>query len=139
MRGAPESLADEWFRGIVESTFVFWCLLLLAVSFVSGCAGSFEDARDARIMLHAAPAPRDAEHCKAIDDRHEFMVGAAWLDGSLAGATGALGAGLSQVDGMKPGWPIGLGIASVVFAGQVVYATVAADAAAKEWASQCAQ
>jgi len=114
-------------------TFVA-CVVLL---FATACSASFEEARDARIMLHAAAAPRDAEHCKAVDSRHEFMVGAAWLDGSLAGATGAVAGGLSQTDVPK-GWPLGLGIASVVFAGQVVYATVAADSAAKEYAAECA-
>lgn len=114
-------------------------LLLLAAFALQACSASFEEARDARIMMASgAPAPaRDAEHCKAIDSRHEFMTGAAWLDGSLSGASAAVGGGLSQVDDVPKGWPLGLGIAAGVMAGQAVYATVAASNAAAEYVRDC--
>jgi hypothetical protein len=114
-------------------------LLLLLAFALPACSASFEEARDARIMMAAsAPPPaRDAEHCRKIDARHELMVGAAWLDGSLAGASAAVGAGLSQVDDVPKGWPLGLGIGAAVMAGQAVYATVAASNAAAEYVRDC--
>lgn len=111
--------------------------LLLAAFVLSGCGGTFEEARNARISLGTKAMERDPYHCQQVDNDHTLFVRAAWVDGSIAGATGAV-AGALPGDVPK-GWPIALGTTSAVAAAMAVYATTQANAAATQYVQECSQ
>lgn len=118
----------------------FVLLAMLASLALPACGGSFEEVRSANraaISLGATPAARDDVHCAKVDDDHRLYVKAAWVDGSAAGAAGAVAGGLPH--DVPSGWRIGLGTASAAFAALAVYATTQANAAAQDWAKDCSQ
>ena len=110
-------------------------LALVAALGLCGCAGSFETARDARIHFGAAAPARDSVHCLQLDRRHDLLVTAAWVEGSLAGASGAVAGALHK--DVDRGWPIGLGASAAGLAALAVYSTTAAASTATEWVAQC--
>lgn len=112
--------------------------LLMACLALPGCglAGSFEEARDARINLGAA-APRDSQHCIGLDADHRFFTYAAWTDGSLAGASGAVAGAVAGH--VEKGVTIGLGAASAGFAALAVYAVAREQSTATDWEKECSQ
>jgi hypothetical protein len=116
--------------------------ILFAALALTGCVGSFEEAHSAAVAEHraaiklgAATPARDDAHCSSLDSQHAFFVDAAWVDGSLAGASGAVAGALPS--DVPKGWRIGLAISSAVTAALTVASTKAAVDTANEWAHSC--
>ena len=110
--------------------------LLFAALALAGCSASFEEARDARIMLGAAKTQeRDPYHCKQLDDQRTLFTDAAWVDGSLAGASGAIAGALPS--DTPNGWRIGLGASAAAFGAMAVYAVVRANDSGAQWVRDC--
>ena len=105
-------------------------LLFLTALSVSGCAGSFEEARAPK-RLAAAPPP--SARCITLDDRHTFWGGAGKFSAALSGASG-----LSTFPIEDERARIGLAVSSAGLAAVAVGASFIAESASESWARECA-
>lgn len=104
-------------------------LILLFLS-VTGCAGSFEEARAPK-RLAASPPP--SARCIELDDRHTFWGGSSKFSAALSGASG-----LSTIPIEDERARIGLAAGSAVLAAVAVGAGFVSESASESWARECA-
>jgi hypothetical protein len=101
----------------------------LLIFLLTGCSGTFEEARSPSLKLGAAPpSPR----CIQLDDRAAFYGGVAKGSAVLAGAAAPV-AVLSDDQAVQIGAAIGGGVLGAVAAG----AGLVSDSAATSWARDC--
>lgn len=105
---------------------------LVAFGFsLSGCGGTFEEARIASPKMKAAPA---SERCIELDDRH-----ASWGTVAKGAAFGAGASGLATIPAKSDELKTVLAITSVGVGVLAASASFASDAAATSWARECSQ
>lgn len=107
---------------------------------LSGCAGSFEEARPPRSIPSNATVEQAAAivsvtaRCQQLDDDASRYSGAAKFWGALAG-----GSGISTIPADDKGWRIGLATGAAVSAALAIAADALAHGSAVEYVKECSQ
>lgn len=117
-------------------------LLLALVVAVTGCAGSFEEARGLRsVTLGASSSPVDRARCVRLDDeRIEDSAKAKALGGVAGGAAGSVGVlELVRSEGAPRGLVIGVGSVVIVLGAVAGYFLVRAEGKSAAWVRECSQ
>ena len=104
--------------------------LLLAL-LLTGCQGSFEEAKNPHMLVGAPP---QSARCAELDDRAAWSGGVAKASAVLGG-----GSGLSTVAVDDEKLRIGLAIGSAVMGGVAVGAGFVSSSAATSWARECSR
>lgn len=117
--------------------------VLLALGLVlTGCTGSFEEARGVRsVTLGASSAPIDRDRCVRLDDERIEDSAKAKAFGGVAGA-GAAGVGILELvrdEGAPKGVVIGVGTAVTVLGSLAGYFLVRAEGKSAAWVRECSQ
>lgn len=104
--------------------------LVLALSAIVGCAGSFEEARAPK---RVAAGPPPSARCNTLDDRHAFWGGSSKFSAALSGASG-----LSAIPVDDERARLGFAVGGAVFAAVAVGAGFVSESASESWARECA-
>ena len=105
---------------------------LVALSLVSGCATSFEEARMLAPKVAPKAAPRDETRCRTLADREALWSSLAVAAGVAAGAGGLASIPLpDRYQGANVGLVVG---AAILAAGGKAYA----HSVGVQWATECA-
>lgn len=104
---------------------------LFAALLLSGCAGSFEEARVAGQGIRLGTP----SECQAYDDGHRNWSAVEKAAGLLAGGSGLASIPLGDKEDLR----IGLAAGAVGAASVSVFAAVQADGFAKDWARECSK
>jgi hypothetical protein len=103
-------------------------VVLLALS-TFGCGGSFEEARNPKITMGAAP---QSERCASLDDTKRFWGGGSKFMGALGG-----GAGIAIIPVKDETGRIVLASSAAGLAAAAIGAGFISDDAATSWAREC--
>jgi hypothetical protein len=107
--------------------------ILVLVVLLSGCKGSFEEAKSPQLKAGYTPS---SDRCITLDDRAAFYGGTSKFAGALSGASGL--ATIAVPDDMKEA-RVGLAISSAAMAAVAVGAAFVSDQSSTSWARECSQ
>jgi hypothetical protein len=111
--------------------FMLLCALL---TLTSGCAGSFEEARNPKVALGGAP---QSARCNSLDSGHRDWSASAMLSAVVAGGTGA--SMLPEPVRKENAAVIPLAAASLGAAGWSAFSTAESNGFATAWARECSR
>jgi len=98
---------------------------------LTGCAGSFEEARAPK-RVGSAPPP--SARCITLDDRRAFWGGTSKFTGALSGASG-----LATIPIKDEDTRLGFITGSAVLAAVAIGSNFVSDSAGESWVRECSE